>query len=1512
MVAETKTKITFPASFKKMMLTLILFLSCVTSASAQEITAIDFNGDLIGKVIPDGNVVSFDNQLIGNITADSLIVNKEGVLIGGVIPQGIAIGNDTKVLGKVGTDGSVRLPSGKIIGKVLPTGLVVDDYYNVIGAVLFPGLVYGTNGQTIGRLAGNGTYTDMMGTNIGYVAPTGFSYRRHQDGYVLDGRLISSKMVVSLKGEFIGSVLPGGNVAGFNNKIIGRIRANDFVYDENNQIIGRIIRTGYAFSDAGAPLGYVSYNGEVINKGESIGRLQADGEIINTKGKHLGYYIDFSATATDLSGRYLGRLLPDGSIVKTKEVIGRLGPRGSVISPQGDIIGWIFNTGAVFDYAGRQRGMVLSSGEFVSLGGNVDGSVRNNQVYSTSGEIIGKVLEPSVVIDLNNSSLGVPNITGFVLNGQERVTPYGYLIANNGEIKGATLPFRPLYSLFGNESGRINLDGSVRGSSGADLAGRLTPAGIMLDERNRLLGKIVPFNIAIKKDDKSFSALSDGNLILDSKNEIIGKVLPDYSIVQTNAADSNVLMPTIGRAWNDYLAVGINGGLLGSVNFDGSVIDGSGIKVGHVMSSGMVLDNNNAVSGAVIPYAPVVGTSGCKNLGLVTPEGMVRNNRDVNVGRILTNKQVVSDSGVVSGYLINPDSVIDYNGNIVGVISANGRVVNYNNEFSGCADSQGRLYKNDGSLVAKVISYAPVMNFRDEIIGRSVADGSVVDTDGRVVGYIQPDNNANSKVGRPIGELFLYQVAFDNSGRYFGRVQSDASIINDDGQIVGKVDSEGFVISGGKKIGYALYDFYIYNARDIAIGYYTKTGEAMSFTNKNLGRVYRGFVIDNSDKVIGRGRRSYNIRDKSFSVLGQITFDGFLTSADNRKLGEINDNGEFYDNKNNLIATANPLQYYSNIRQLVVVDNNGNFLGYLDDYGNVTDKTGKVIGYKDSSGRLVNNNQEVIGRVADNEKVYDMDGNLVGYVNAYGDAIDDNGKIIGRLNDNSMVLDASGNLIGGIGSNWYERVKPKPRKQDSTFIPEIGAPIDNSDEDDGRARRRSLNIALTPDGERLGEIRSDGTVVNSKGDVVGRVMPDDTVMDNDGNIIGLRDNEPSAGTETFIPGGTGPGSAIGIGNDRIGVGPAGGMRPEQQYAWNVAMAERRKNISVGKISSKHRSEAFDGMQKDWSEQGISKIISSWRVDMSEMILADKPIPAVIARSIDSSHPTPVTAFVERNVYAEEGRNVLIPAGSRVIGSIGSFMATSEKTSTSAKVDITWERLIRPDGSIFVFHGLTGDAQGRGGALGYLDQQLFKRYAMPLMTSVLTSMTSYFIATDEPSDGETENSKQQAASDARQNFLTDMNTIFEQILGDKANIRPMTYIPAGTRIIIYPKADLWLRTIERDNEVNTYAVGGGKGLLDGDEGKRGNNNTTNHNQGSQVVYDEQGNVVDAEQSGNVLIGEAPKKRQQQRVVPPPPVYSGHSIAPTGQQPSSGYNPPSSAPHSTTSSSSSNNDVPQPLF
>ena len=234
------------------------------------------------------------------------------------------------------------------------------------------------------------------------------------------------------------------------------------------------------------------------------------------------------------------------------------------------------------------------------------------------------------------------------------------------------------------------------------------------------------------------------------------------------------------------------------------------------------------------------------------------------------------------------------------------------------------------------------------------------------------------------------------------------------------------------------------------------------------------------------------------------------------------------------------------------------------------------------------------------------------------------------------------------------------------------------------------------------------------------------------------------GGELFIPAGTfGDGGAYGTGSVGGILGPGGGFGPGERYdpqraaALAAAQNYRRQNMAVGHIASKIKPETFDGYQKNWDNEGISKAISSWRVDMSEMILADKPIPAVISRSIDSNNPTPMTAYVERNVYAEEGRNVIIPAGSRLMGTLNSMTATTETTSSSARVQITWERLIRPDGVLFTFDGVTADAMGRGGALGSLDQQLFKKYTLPVMTTVLTSYTSYLLATNEDNNEEIE-------------------------------------------------------------------------------------------------------------------------------------------------------------------------------
>lgn len=1535
-------------------------------AAAIEITAIDFNGDLIGKVIPDGKVVSLDNQLIGNVTADSLIVNFDGELIGGVIPQGIAIGNDNKLLGKVSNDGSVRLASGKIVGKVLPNGLVVDDYFNVLGAVLFPGLIYSDDGKTVGRLTGDGLYTNLQGQQIGFVSPDGYAYRKVGNDYLLDGRLISSKMVISLDGAFIGSVSPGGNVTDFEAQTIGFVKANGYVYNENNQIIGQIVRSGFAFDNNGKYIGFVTYNGEVVNKDDLVGRMRADGRIADAKGEIIGFAVDLAATATDLEGRYLGRIMPGGSLAQAREVIGQVGPRGTVINKDGKIIGRLVNAGPVFNFRGALRAHALKSGAVISLEGTPLGNVRANLAYDNNGLVFGATLNNELVIAPGGKSLGMSGINASVMDGSERkfVSPFGFLFSSDGVLSGSTMTLAPVYNLTGAVIAYMMPNGSMY-NKGVVALGRLTEAGINIDERNRILGRNIAADYAFSAAGELLGILSETNMVLDKGLKPKAKILPDNSVVKAGKSTEVNFNPQVGTASDQHLVLGVTGSLFGYADIDGAVRNPAGRVAGKVVDGGLVIDNSGLPVGETSGYKAVVDGD-CALLGVVTPQGDIRNYRETFIGRMLWNGQAVSETGAVIGYQVIPGSVIDFNGNIQGTVSPSGQVTAYGGELLGCIDKRGKLRNADGEIIAGQTEFYPVMNVNGVFIGRTVLDGTVVNEANEFIGYMQPNDNVNSKTGVPVGQLFKYRFAFDNDNNFLGRVGSDARVFNAKNEEVGKVEFGGAVLKDGKNIGYALYDMYVYDNDANVIGYITRDGNVLTVNGRKLGRIDKGFLINGENKVAGRGNRDFYIRNQNNVVLGELELNGSLVDSANHVIGSLKDNGRILDSNGNVLAIAKPLQYYSLLKELTEAeaarlaaekaeaerlaaeqaaaagnyvigddgylrDANGNIIGRILPDGTVVDLNGNVIGHINENGEFVGLDGKVRGKtskdgyvVGDDGYLRDANGNIIGRVLPDGTVVDLNGNVIGHINENGEFVGLDGKVMGkvnGGGADWYS----KPVQIGA--IPEIGV----VGEEEMKKYRKSLGIALTPDGEYLGDIMDDGSVVDKKGNVVGKKMPDGLIIDDDGTLIGIEEVKKPDSSGMFVPAGTfGPGGAYGTGMGAGGnLGPGGGFGPGERYdpqraaALAAAQNQRRQAMSVGKISSGIRPESFDGYQKNWDEQGIAKAVSSWRVNLSEMIFADKPIPAVIARSIDSNNPTPVTAFVERNVYAEEGRNVVIPAGSRLMGTLGGLTAGTETTSSSAKVQITWERLIRPDGSLFVFQGITGDAQGRGGALGYLDQQLFKKYTLPIMTTALTSYTSYIMAPkdDDDSSSDTESPRQQAANDARQNFLQDMNRIFEQILADKTNIKPLTYVPAGTRIIVYPNIDLWLRTPERDEAEVAKNLSKRDVLIDDNKLEQDRTDTQNRRKMGMTDADRAataGSVVYEAEGTDAEAVAAPRLMDDSKVKSKKPAATAGAPALMPTTPAGGSTPPpppsfSSGSSSSSSSSSSaaktDNSVPQ---
>ncbi len=79
----------------------------------------------------------------------------------------------------------------------------------------------------------------------------------------------------------------------------------------------------------------------------------------------------------------------------------------------------------------------------------------------------------------------------------------------------------------------------------------------------------------------------------------------------------------------------------------------------------------------------------------------------------------------------------------------------------------------------------------------------------------------------------------------------------------------------------------------------------------------------------------------------------------------------------------------------------------------------------------------------------------------------------------------------------------------------------------------------------------------------------------------------------------------------------------------------------------------------------------------------------------------------------DGRRVLIPRGSRLIGEYRSEVATGQRRAL-----VNWTRLIRPDGVTMAIGSPAGDPLGRAGIRARVNTHFFERFAGAILQSAL--------------------------------------------------------------------------------------------------------------------------------------------------------------------------------------------------
>lgn len=112
------------------------------------------------------------------------------------------------------------------------------------------------------------------------------------------------------------------------------------------------------------------------------------------------------------------------------------------------------------------------------------------------------------------------------------------------------------------------------------------------------------------------------------------------------------------------------------------------------------------------------------------------------------------------------------------------------------------------------------------------------------------------------------------------------------------------------------------------------------------------------------------------------------------------------------------------------------------------------------------------------------------------------------------------------------------------------------------------------------------------------------------------------------------------------------------------------------------------------------------------------IPAVLETAIDTDVPGYVRAIVSTDVRSFDGKRVLVPRSSRLIGQYKSGLTSGQK-----RAYVIWSRLIRPDGVSVNLGSPAVSFGGETGLPGKVNSHFFERFGSAMLLSVVGGLTT---------------------------------------------------------------------------------------------------------------------------------------------------------------------------------------------
>ena len=257
-------------------------------------------------------------------------------------------------------------------------------------------------------------------------------------------------------------------------------------------------------------------------------------------------------------------------------------------------------------------------------------------------------------------------------------------------------------------------------------------------------------------------------------------------------------------------------------------------------------------------------------------------------------------------------------------------------------------------------------------------------------------------------------------------------------------------------------------------------------------------------------------------------------------------------------------------------------------------------------------------------------------------------------------------------------------------------------------------------------------------------------------------------------------------------------------------------------------------KKEWDDKALmgssdtekgEAIVSSRPYDRTFILRQFKPIPATIVSEVradpsvygcdksgqncdpEKNYSIPVRATVDRNVFSDDGRTIILPTGTLLLGYLDGKLPGPYQAF--GRMNIKWYQFIRPDGVEFNFKDnqdpYSADAQGRMGVPGHGSTDYVEQMVMPILTALVPAAVNMIapitdtVINQIDLDNNTivQSGTIRSSELAKQDIINTWNKITQKLLVDAIdNTVPPFSIAAGTRINVFSPVDL-IVTCDKD-------------------------------------------------------------------------------------------------------------------